>query len=138
MEFKLTTLLKDRRFWPLFWTQFLGALNDNFFKNALVILITYKSVSLMGLESGLLVALAGGIFIFPFFIFSATAGQIADRFEKATVTKITKITEFGVMLLASLAFFMDNYFLLMGVLFLIGSSVGFFRTAQVRSHSPAS
>ena len=126
MEFRLSTLLSDRRFWPLFWTQFLGALNDNFFKNALVILITYKSITLYGLGSGLLVAAAGGIFIFPFFIFSATAGQIADRYEKSKVIFVTKVTELLVMLLASVGFFTENYLLLMIVLFLMGAQSAFF------------
>ena len=67
-------IFRDKKFWPLFWTQFLGALNDNFFKNALVILITYRAVQLGPLDAKLLVPLAGGIFIFPFFIFSATSG----------------------------------------------------------------
>jgi hypothetical protein len=66
----------------LFWTQFFGALNDNVFKNALVILITYQGVSLMGINSQALVALSGGIFILPFFFLSANYGQIADSFEK--------------------------------------------------------
>ena len=60
-------IFRDKKFWPLFWTQFLGALNDNFFKNALVILITYRAVQLGPLDAKLLVPLAGGIFIFPFF-----------------------------------------------------------------------
>ena len=64
-------IFNDRQFWPLFWTQFSGALNDNFFKNALVILITYRSVKIAGLDPVLLVPLAGGIFILPFFLFSA-------------------------------------------------------------------
>ncbi|MCO4792772.1 MAG: MFS transporter [Bacteriovoracaceae bacterium] len=122
----MSTLLSDKRFWPLFWTQFLGALNDNFFKNALVILITYKSVTLFGLGSGLLVAAAGGIFIFPFFIFSATAGQLADRFEKSKVIFITKVTELCVMILASIGFYLDNYALLMIVLFMMGAQSAFF------------
>lgn len=122
----MKALILERKFWPLFWTQFLGALNDNFFKNALVILITYKSVSLMGLNPGLLVALAGGIFILPFFLFSATAGQIADRYEKTVVIRITKITELLVMIVAAFGFYFDNYLLLMIVLFLMGTQSAFF------------
>jgi 1-acyl-sn-glycerol-3-phosphate acyltransferase len=122
----LKALILERRFWPLFWTQFLGALNDNFFKNALVMLITYKSITLMGLNAGLLVAMAGGIFILPFFLFSATAGQIADRYEKSTIIKITKITELIIMLVASFGFYTENYMMLMVVLFLMGTQSAFF------------
>ena len=75
-------LLTERRFWPLFWTQFLGAFNDNLFKNALVILIAYRSMTLLGISSATIVVACAGIFIFPFFLFSATAGQLADHYPK--------------------------------------------------------
>jgi len=119
-------IFKDKKFWPLFWTQFLGALNDNFFKNALVMLITYKSVTIGGLDSGLLVPLAGGIFIFPFFLFSATAGQMADKYQKAKLIKFIKGAEIGIMLFASLGLFLNNYFFLLIVLFLMGTQSAFF------------
>tara|TARA_R110000868_G_scaffold132380_3_gene343187 strand:- start:13072 stop:14970 length:1899 start_codon:yes stop_codon:yes gene_type:complete len=122
----LALIFKDRRFWPLFWTQFLGALNDNFFKNALVILITYKAIDLWGMNSSTLVAFAGGIFILPFFLFSATAGQLADKYEKADVIRITKITELLVMVIAGIGFWQDNFQLLMIVLFLMGTQSAFF------------
>jgi MFS family permease len=76
--------------WSLFWTQFFGALNDNVFKNALVLMITYQGVSLFGINSSALVALSGGVFILPFFFLSATSGQIADRYEKTMLVKIIK------------------------------------------------
>ncbi len=119
-------LIVETKFWPLFWTQFLGALNDNFLKNSLIILITYKNVSILGLDPHLLVAMAGGIFIFPFFIFSATAGQIADRFEKTVIIKITKVTELLIMVLAATGLLTNNYILLMFVLFLMGAQSAFF------------
>lgn len=122
----LALIFKDRRFWPLFWTQFLGALNDNFFKNALVILITYRAVELWGMNSSTLVAFAGGIFILPFFLFSATAGQLADKYEKADMIRVTKFTELAVMFLAAFAFWSDNFQLLMIVLFLMGTQSAFF------------
>ncbi|MCK5376198.1 MAG: MFS transporter, partial [Acidobacteria bacterium] len=75
-------LLGERRFWPLFWTQFLGAFNDNLFKNALVILVAYRSMGLLGVSSKSIVVACAGIFILPFFFFSATAGQLADHFPK--------------------------------------------------------
>tara|TARA_R110000868_G_scaffold132381_15_gene343381 strand:- start:2828 stop:4726 length:1899 start_codon:yes stop_codon:yes gene_type:complete len=122
----LALIFKDRRFWPLFWTQFLGALNDNFFKNALVILITYRAIDLWGMNSSTLVAFAGGIFILPFFLFSATAGQLADKYEKADVIRITKLTELAVMVVAAIGFWQDNFTLLMIVLFLMGTQSAFF------------
>jgi 1-acyl-sn-glycerol-3-phosphate acyltransferase len=124
MAFELVT--KDKKFAPLFWTQFFGALNDNFFKNALVMLITFKAVKLFGLEASLLVPLAGGVFIFPFFLFSATAGQIADKYEKGKIIRITKLTEFAIMCGASLGLYLDNYFLLLIVLFCMGTQSSFF------------
>jgi 1-acyl-sn-glycerol-3-phosphate acyltransferase len=122
----LKYITNDRRFWPLFWTQFLGALNDNFFKNAMVILIAYQGVSLWGLDAAMLVPAAGGIFILPFFLFSATAGQIADKYEKATVIKVTKITEFLIMCVASLGFYLENFQMLFFVLFCMGTQSAFF------------
>ncbi|GAB4011622.1 MAG: MFS transporter [Bdellovibrio sp.] len=116
----------DKRFWPLFWTQFLGALNDNFFKNALVMMITYKAVSLWGLSADLLVPLAGGIFIFPFFIFSATGGQVADRYGKHTVMKIVKFLEIVIMVAGSIGIFFEMYQTLFIVLFCMGSQSAFF------------
>ena len=79
-------LFQVRRFMPLFCTQFIGAFNDNFFKNAMLILVTYKLFANRpgGAESAqMLVNLAGGIFILPFFLFSAPAGQLADKFDRA-------------------------------------------------------
>jgi len=122
MEF----IFRDKKFFPLFWTQFLGALNDNFFKNALVMLITYRAVQIGALDSKLLVPLAGGIFIFPFFIFSATAGQMADKYQKAAMIKAVKFSEILVMCLASLALYLDNYSLLLVVLFFMGAQSAFF------------
>ncbi len=119
-------IFKDKRFWPLFWTQFAGALNDNFFKNALVILITYQSVQVAGLSPLLLVPLCGGIFVFPFFLFSATAGQLADKYQKAKLIKWIKFIEIVIMGLASLGFALGNYPLLLTVLFLMGMQSSFF------------
>ncbi|PIK15170.1 MFS transporter [Halobacteriovorax sp. JY17] len=122
----LKLISTDRRFSPLFWTMFLGALNDNFFKNALVIIIAYKSISLMGLSSQSLVALAGGIFILPFFLFSATAGQLSDKLSKSKLVKYTKVTEFLIMLVAGLGFYTSNFYILLITLFLMGTQSSFF------------
>ena len=91
------SLLRTRRFAGIFWTQFFGAFNDNLLKNALVILITYRSLSVLGLSSENLVALCGGLFILPFFLFSATAGELADRFAKHTLVRAVKVGEIGIM-----------------------------------------
>ena len=124
------TLLGERRFWPLFWTQFLGAFNDNLFKNALVILVAYRSLSLLGIGSKHIVVACAGIFILPFFLFSATAGQLADRFAKWRLIRPVKIWEIGVMALAGVGFAFDNLALLLTVLFLMGMQSTFFGPAK--------
>lgn len=118
-------LLKTRRFLPLFITQFLGAFNDNTFKNALVILITYK-IAVSSLNAQLLVTAAAGIFILPFFLFSATAGQLADKFEKSRLMAVVKLAEVLVMVLAAFGFHSQNVPMLMLVLFLLGTQAAFF------------
>jgi len=95
-------LLKTKRFLPLFVTQFLGALNDNLFKNALVILILFQAAS--DSEGQILVTAAAGIFIVPFFLFSATAGLMADKYEKAMMIRRIKIAEILIMSLATVGF----------------------------------
>lgn len=119
-------LLKTRRFLPIFITQFLGALNDNIFKNALVILINYRLATLSGFNSQLLVTAAGGIFILPFFLFSATAGQLADSYEKSRLISMIKLIEIGLMIAAALGFYLQNMALLMLVLFCLGTHATFF------------
>lgn len=110
----------------IFLTQFFGALNDNIFKNALVLLLTYKSIELWGLNSSLLVPLAGLVFIFPFFVFSATAGQIADKYPKALVMKFVKFAEVLIMAVAAAGFYFNNYTFLFIALFLMGAQSAFF------------
>jgi len=119
-------LLTERRFWPLFWTQFLGAFNDNLFKNALVILIAYRSMTLLGISSATIVVACAGVFIFPFFLFSATAGQLADHYPKWILMRWVKVWEIGVMVLAGVGFATDSLALLLTVLFLMGMQSTFF------------
>src|SRR5262245_3663373 len=109
------SLLRSRRFAGLFWTQFLGAFNDNLFKNALVILVAYQGISLWGVASDQLVALSGGILILPFVLFSATAGQLADRFRKSTLMRFVKVAEIGIMAIAAVGFLTDRF----GLLFIV-------------------
>ena len=119
-------LLRTRRFLPLFLTQFLGALNDNSYKNALVVLLTFQAASWTTMAPGVLANLAAGIFILPFFLFSATAGQLADKFDKARLTRLVKLAEVAIMLLASLGFAAHNLELLLLALFLMGLHSTFF------------
>jgi len=116
------SLLQTRRFLPLFVTQMLGAINDNLFKNALVVLVLYRLTS----GGPILVALAGGVFILPYALFSAMAGQLADRYEKSRLIRLTKVLELGIMLLAALSFLTGNVLALMIVLFGLGVQATFF------------
>src|SRR5687768_11798930 len=97
-------LITSRKFLPLFLTQFFGAFNDNLLKNALIILITYKIAYETGDNAQVLVTVAAGVFILPFFLFSATAGQLADKYERAFIIKIVKISEVIITLFASIGF----------------------------------
>ena len=119
-------LLSSRRFLPFFVTQFLGAFNDNVFKNALVILITYTTMDNAGLSPQIMVTLAAGIFILPFFIFSATAGQLADKWDKAQLIRHVKFVEIILMGGAAAGFYLDSVVLLMAILFLMGAQSAFF------------
>lgn len=114
------SLFKTRRFSPFFATQFLGAFNDNLFKNALIVLITFQTAQWSSLSPGLLVNLAAGIFILPFFLFSATAGQLADKYDKALLSRLVKGLEIAIVLLIGLGFWLQSLSLLMVCLFLLG------------------
>jgi 1-acyl-sn-glycerol-3-phosphate acyltransferase len=113
-------LLKTRRFAPFFVTQFLGAFNDNLFKNALVVLLTFHAASWTTLPPEILTNLAAGIFILPFFVLSATSGQLADKFDKAKLARLVKLLEMLIMGVAMLGFFMHSLPVLLGALFLLG------------------
>ncbi len=119
-------LLNEKKFYPIFWTMFLGAFNDNFFKNALIILINYKAQHIMGVSPSQMVALSGGIFILPFFLFSATSGQIADKYEKTKIISIVKLAEILIMGLAFFGLVYEHFAFLMLVLFLMGTHSAFF------------
>ncbi len=112
------SLLGERRFGPFFVTQFLGAFNDNLFKNALVILIAFQLASQR--DADYLVNLAFGLFILPFFLISATAGQLADKYEKGFLIRRVKLAEIALMALATIGFALESVALLIGVLFLLG------------------
>jgi 1-acyl-sn-glycerol-3-phosphate acyltransferase len=114
------TLLGERRFAPFFATQFLGAFNDNVLRNGLVILMIFQGVSIAGLDASMLANVAGGLFVLPFFLFSATAGQIADKYEKSLLIRRIKLLEIVLMMLAAFAFIAGSYTMLLLVLFLMG------------------
>lgn len=113
-------LLGQRRFAPFFVTQFLVALNDNVFRNGLVILVTFQGVAVAGMDKSELANVAGALFILPYFLFSATAGQLADKFEKSMLMRRIKLFEIVLMIVAGLAFLTDRFTLLLFVLFLMG------------------
>lgn len=113
-------LLRERRFAPFFWTQFLGAGNDNVFKNAMVLFIAYHVGSVGGLSGAMLVNLAAGLFILPFMLFSATAGQIADKFEKSRLIRFLKLLEIAIMMLGAVGFWLGDLAILFTALFLMG------------------
>ena len=113
------TLLGKRRFAPFFWTQALGAFNDNAFRNALVMLVAFQ----MGLDDhtvGIYTNLAPALFIIPFFLFSATAGQLAEKYEKSRLIRYVKLFEIAAMVLAAYGFYTHHTSLLLIVLFMMG------------------
>lgn len=113
-------LLKERRFRPLFFTQFLGAFNDNVFKTALITLVAFQSSQFTSIDSTTLVTILPGLFILPFFLFSATAGQIADKMEKSKLIRAIKVFEIVIMLFASAGFLLNNIILLAVALLMMG------------------
>jgi 1-acyl-sn-glycerol-3-phosphate acyltransferase len=119
-------LMRSRRFLPLFITQFLVAFNDNLIKNALVIAVTWKNVSILNLAPAQVVTLSGALLILPFLLFSATAGQLADKYEKASLIRMTKLGEILVMVLAFLGFWFEQWEILLLVIFLAGTQSALF------------
>ena len=117
------SLITQRRFLPYFCTQFMGAFNDNIYKNALAILITYTLV----LENqAILLNVAAIAFILPFFLFGSTAGQLADKYEKSMLIRRIKIAEIIIMLLGCFAFYFQSISLMLFVLFSLGAQSAFF------------
>lgn len=113
-------LLGQKRFLPLFLTQFAGAFNDNLFKNAFLVLIAFHGLSTAGLNAATLVNMAAGVFILPFFLFSTLAGQLAEKYDKAILAQWIKLLEIAIMVVAGLGFIWHNAALLMSCLFLMG------------------
>lgn len=119
-------LMRQRRFLPLFLTQFLGATNDSLFKQALFVLIVFRLADSSDGEAAILVNIGAGLFILPFFLFSATGGQLADKVEKSLLIRAIKFNEIVCMGLAALGFYLGHTYFLLLVLFLMGAQSAFF------------
>ncbi|HZX92001.1 MAG TPA: MFS transporter, partial [Rudaea sp.] len=113
-------LLRERRFLPFFLTQALGAFNDNVFKNALVILVAFLTTQLSVADVNFYTNLAAALFILPFLLFSATSGQLSDKYDKARLAQIVKLLEIAIMLVACAGFVGNSIGLLMAMLFMMG------------------
>src|SRR5712672_2189744 len=120
---KQIELLQARRFVPLLLTQTTGAFNDNLFKSAFIMLITYGAAA--GPDPGMVAAIAGGALIAPFFLFSALAGELADRFERTRLLQILKAAEFVAVLAAAAALLADSLALSFLSLFVLGAQAAF-------------
>ena len=112
-------LLKQRRFAPFFWTQFSGAANDNLFKFAFTVMVTYQ-LSVSWLPPAMAGLVIGALFILPYLLFSATSGQLADKYNKTMLIRMVKNLEIAIMLIAAAGFAMDNVPILLGCTFLMG------------------
>ena len=123
-------LLTQKRFLPFFITQFCGAFNDNVFKNALIILIAFQGEALIAGDADLLINISAAIFILPFFLFSATAGQWIDKYEKSKSIRAIKLLEVAIMLVAAFAFIKGYILVLIVLLFFMGSQSTFFGPAK--------
>jgi 1-acyl-sn-glycerol-3-phosphate acyltransferase len=113
-------LMRESRFRPFFFTQFLGAFNDNVFKTALITLVTFHASQLTTIDSGTLVTVLPGLFILPYFIFSASCGQLADKLDKERVARAVKVFEIAIMCVAAYGFLRHQLWALVSALFLMG------------------
>lgn len=113
-------LLRTQRFLPLFVTQFLGAFNDNLLKNAVVVLINFQGMRLYGWPPEQMIQLTAALFILPFFLFSATSGQLCEKYDKARIARLVKQMEIAIMTLAAAGFWLSNGAILLSTIFLMG------------------
>ncbi len=119
-------MLFSRRFFPYFVTQCLGALNDNVYKNVLLLMVAYASVDQLPMSINLFVNIAAAVFILPFLLFSAHAGSLADVKDKAWLIRRIKLVELVLMLFAALAIFNQSYLAMLFLLFLMGTQSAYF------------
>lgn len=120
------TLLTSRRFLPLFLAQLAGAFNDQFFKMALITMVTWGGLNFMGMKPEVIVPVAGAIFTGPFFLFSALAGQVSDKYDKSLVLLRVKQAEILIMLMAAIGFYFELPVFLLLTLALMGAQSAFF------------
>ncbi len=120
------SLMTKKRFLPFFITLFLGAFNDNIYKNALLLMVAFAAASSLPFNSALFINLAAGLFILPFFLFSGIAGQLADKYEKSLIIRRIKLLEIGIMLIATAFILTQNYLMMLVLLFLMGTQSAFF------------
>jgi MFS family permease len=123
-------LFTQRRFLPFFITQFLGAFNDNLFKNALLVIVVSTAAAGSDSSTNFTTNLAVGLFILPFFLFSTTAGQLADTYDKAMLMRRVKLAEIFIMLAGTYALMTENFNFMLVILFLLGTQSAFFGPAK--------
>jgi acyl-[acyl-carrier-protein]-phospholipid O-acyltransferase / long-chain-fatty-acid--[acyl-carrier-protein] ligase len=123
-------LLFSRRFGAMFACMALGAFNDNFYKNALIIITTYSLAAKMGIEAATLLSVAGAAFILPFFLCSGIAGEVADRVPKHYLVRVLKMTELVIVLMAIAALMFQHTWSLMATLFMLGMQAAVFGPAK--------
>ncbi|SHF96717.1 MFS transporter [Vibrio gazogenes] len=126
MSHTTSSLLSSRRFLPYFITQFFGAFNDNVFKNTLLLFVAFSSAGQLAISSTLFINLAAGLFILPFFLFSASSGVLADQLEKSQLIRKIKMLEVVIMSLAAIGFITHSYLILLLLLFLMGTQSALF------------
>ena len=120
------TILKSRSFLPLFVTQAISAFNDNAVRNGIAILITYDLAVRFGFVAALFVQAGLGLFMLPYFLFSAIAGQMADKYDKALVARWVKVFDLAAMVFGALSLWLENPVMHLIVLFLAGTTAAFF------------
>lgn len=124
------SLLKLKNFGPFFATQFLGAFNDNIYKNTLMLIIAFSASDALDLDINLVLNLAAGLFILPFFLFSGIAGQVTEKYEKSSLIRKIKFLEIIIMIAAAIGFMYEQYYFLLILLFLMGTQSTFFGPAK--------
>jgi MFS family permease len=124
-------LLGKTTFAPIFWTQFLGTFNDNFFKNAVVFGMVYNVLKLTDADPKLVITFAAGIFILPFFLFSVLGGQFADKYDKDKIIRFVKMAEILIACLGAVGLFLQSMPILLFVLFLFGVQSALFGPSKL-------
>ena len=121
----MKSLFFSRRFLPLFVAQFFGAFNDNFLKNAILIMVVYRGMMSQQASEGL-ANLAAALFLLPYFLFSTIAGELADKYDRADCARVCKLIEIPLMCMAVAGFLIPSLPVLLTVLFLMGAQSAFF------------